>query len=114
MKGFKLTVLIVNSPSLQPLKSREAEQLLGAQLRVLEALLDLDALKRPDTLAENSHVADGEDECLVTATLVAVVDKLAMDSPVWQVEDLVVENSVGVDEAVQNESKTQGKRLLKK
>jgi hypothetical protein len=99
----QLTILIINSPPLQLLQPCKGKQLLAAQLGVLDALLNLDTFKRMDSLIEDGHVANGEDECLVATALIAVVDILAVDSPVREVEDLAIEDPVGVGETIEDE-----------
>lgn len=97
-----LTIVVNLSPARHLLEPSQLPHLVGAGGRVLETLLDLDALIRGDVDAEDADVADGDDEGLVAAA-VAVVDVLAYDLPVGEVEDLAVEDGIGVGEAVEDE-----------
>jgi len=65
-------------------------------------LLDLDALAGLDDGAEDSRLADGGDKGLV-ATALVVVDVLADDSPLVDVENLFAVYLIGVREAVEDE-----------
>lgn len=98
-----LTILIIRVPRSHPLKSCRVPELLGARRGVLEALLDFDALEGFDALAEDGYIAKRGDEGLVTAA-VFVVDILADDFPGFGVKDFLVEDFVGVGEAIQDES----------
>lgn len=101
--GRRLTVLIAAAPARRLGQAGLLPQLVGAVARVLEALLDLDALVRPDDGPEHRRVADGRDKGLVAAA-VAVVDVLADHVPLFDVEDLLAQDGVGVRQAVEVES----------
>lgn len=95
--------VISHGPALHLPQTGELEQPIGARGRILDALLDLNALVGSDGEAEDATVARGGQEGLVTSA-VFVVDVLADDAPVGDVEDLLSVEDVGVCEAVEDES----------
>lgn len=98
-----LTIFIAQCPKIRLLQVSHVPQLCRRMLRVLQALFDLDSFVGFDCFTQNHDVCDGRIEGLVTATFV-IVDILAHHSPVLQLENFLTENSVGVDQAVENES----------
>jgi len=70
--------------------------------RVLEALLDLDALVTTDNFAKNDSVPYGRVEGSVAATLL-IIHVFSNDLPVVLVEDLVPKDLVRLRETIENE-----------
>lgn len=79
------------------------QQLLHPNLRIFQALLDLDAFMRFNDSSQNLDLSDRAVECLVSPAFV-VVNVFTNDLPVIKVECLLSENAVRIDEAVKNES----------
>ena len=98
-----LTITVISHPLVDWLQTRNLPKPFHAGLRVLVALLNLDALKGRDAVAQYLDVADGRDRGSVTAAF-RVVYILADDLPVGEVEDFLAVDPVCVGEAVEDES----------
>jgi hypothetical protein len=101
--AWSLTVLVTMLPPVELDKARVRPQSVGIGRRVFQALLDLDSIVGPDQLTHDHHVADGRVECLVASSL-AIENIFANHLPVTGSEDGGSKDTVGVAEAVENES----------
>ncbi len=74
-------------------------------MRILQALLDLDTLATPNPLTEDVDIAEGAEKGLVTPALVMIViNVLANDFPILELEDVLAEYLVRMRQAVKDKS----------
>lgn len=101
LKHVQAVVLVV-APLVQLNQAGHLPETRRTERRVLEALLDLDALVGLDDAVEDLRLFDGRQESLVAAAL-RIVDVLADDLPVVDVELVLAKDAVGVSEPVLDE-----------
>ena len=99
----RLTVLVL----MVPLTNFGHTSLVPEPLRLLsgifQALLNLNAIVRPDQLAQDDGVTNGRVEGLMPPSL-GVIDIFANDSPVLLDEGGLSQKSIGVLKTIENES----------
>lgn len=92
-----LTILIFGSfPSGHLLQARLSPKCTAFSSRILQTLFDLDALILLNIDAKDRNILVRSVKCLM-ASSVLVADIFTDDSPVFEVEEVFLQNTVGVD-----------------
>ncbi len=103
--------LLIRGPESNFLQAGLLPECLALRPRVLQALLHLDSLVLLDLDAANGEILVGCVESLVP-TSILVIDVLSDHSPVVEVEDVVVQDAIGVHESIEDESVSDAKRVV--